>query len=397
MSIPIVLMFIIGFNLQSGIFIVGPLLPDLVRDLAISGTTAGALVAIPPFMMGLGAIPGAALANRLGPGRTIAIGMAVIGVTGALRGLAPSWPVMLLLTILFGGGIGFMQPAGPAYIRQRFGAQIGSTTSVYTFGLVTGIIIASSLAGPVIAPLAGGWRGAFLFWGALAVVAAVLWLTAAKDSSAEARPTDDAIRQESATWSPWRQRVVWLAAGLYASQGIVFFLLGSWLPAVYEEAGYSTGAIGARMLVLTAASLPAILILPAWAARSGSLRLPLIVSAALTLVGAIGFFTATSAAAVDWLWPLLAGFGVGGILVLVLVFAAEVAPPGKTGETAGMVLAVGYTTTALGPFLAGLIRDLSGGFQSALLVLPVVAFAMLLLSLAMPRLDQRAAAPLQAE
>ena len=179
--------------------------------------------------------------------------------------------------------------------------------------------------------------------------------------------------------------MAWLAAALYASQGIVFFLLGSWLPAVYAEAGVSAAGTGGRMTVLTAASLPAILLLPAWADRIGSIRLPLVASALVTLAGALGFFAATTTPPLDWLWPLLAGFGVGGILVLVLVLVAGISPAELTGETAAMVLAVGYTATALGPFLAGVIRDLSGGFRTAMLVLPVVAAAMLLLSLAMPR------------
>lgn len=378
-------MFVVGFNLQSGIFIVGPLLPELGRDLAISGTVAGTLAAIPPLMMGLAAIPGGALTKRLGPTRTIALGMAGIGMAGALRGLVPGWPVLLVLTILFGAGIGVMQPAGPDFIRRRFGDRIGTATSVYTFGLVTGIVVAAGLAGPLLAPLAGGWRGALVFWGGLAIAASLVWLAATRGSGNEAQPpARGAVLEAPEAWSPWRQRVVWLAAALYASQGIVFFLLGSWLPAVYGEAGYSAGAIGARMSVLTAASLPAILVLPAWAERAGSLRPPLIASALLTLAGAIGFFAATATAPLDWLWALLAGFGVGGILVLVLVLVAAVAPREKTGDAAAMVLAVGYTATALGPFLAGVIRDLSGGFRPALLVLPVVAVAMLLLSLAMP-------------
>lgn len=385
------LVFLVGFNLQSGIFIVGPLLPDLSRDLAISGSNAGALAAIPALMMGLGAIPGGALTRKRGPTRTIGLGMAIIGVAGAVRGLVPGWPALVVLTVLFGAGIGIMQPAGPAFIRQRFGDRVGSVTSVYTFGLVTGIIVASGLAGPVIVPLTGGWRGSLVIWGTIAIVTAALWIATTRACQSDSPiPVDagDPVANRGLAWSPWRDRVIWLGAALYASQGFVFFLLGLWLPAVYAEAGLSSRAIGARMMVLTASSLPAIVLMPAWADRIGSWRLPLVVSASLTLAGAIGFVVATTSAPLDWLWPFLVGSGVGGILVLVLVLVAVVATPERTGSAAAMVLAVGYVSTALGPFLAGVLRDLSGGFQTALLVLPVVAVAMLLLSLAMPRSGQ---------
>ena len=91
----------------------------------------------------------------------------------------------------------------------------------------------------------------------------------------------------------------------------------------------------------------------------------------------------------DRLWPLLTGLGVGGILLLVLVLVAEISSMGLAGESAAIVLVFGYATTALGPFLAGLIRDLSGGFRTAMLVLPVVAAAMLLVTVAMSRSSAR--------
>lgn len=377
------LMFIVGFNLQSGIFIVGPLLADLSADLAISGSVAGALAAIPPLMMGLWAIPGGAFSQRLGAGRTIGLGMAIVGAAGALRGLAPNWQTLLALTVIFGAGIGIMQPAAPAFVRQHGAERVGPLTSVYTFGLVGGIIIAAGLAGPLIAPLTGGWRGALIFWGALALAGAVIWFVSVRPSGADAAGAETSAL-DTPGWSPWRSRTIWILAALYATQGITFFLLGLWLPVMYGDAGLSAGAIGARMMVLTAASLPSILLMPAWSDRLGSMRLPMIVSAVITLIGAAGFFLATATPPVDWLWPLLVGFGVGGVLVLALVAVAVVSPPDRTGDAAAMMLAVGYTTTALGPFLAGVIRDLSGGYRSALLVLPIVGIAMIALAASMP-------------
>jgi MFS transporter, CP family, cyanate transporter len=385
-----VMVFLAGFSLQSGIFIVGPLLPEIARDLDLTGTMAGVLVAVPPLLMGLGAIPGGLLTRRLRPALMLGAGLVGIGVAGALRGLAPTWPMVLAMTVLFSGVIGIMQPGGPAFIRERFPTRTGSVTSVYTFGLVCGVIVASGLAGPVLAPLAGGWRGALVAWGALALLTGVLWLLGIRSPSSAAATVvckgKGQVRDThaSAPWSPWRSRAVWLAAALYAGQGVVFFLLGSWLPAIYAEAGLGPASIGARMMVLAAASLPAILIMPAYADRAGSLRAPLVASAGLTLAGSIGFLIATVPPVFGWLWPLLAGFGVGGILVLVLVLAARVAPSGATGETAAMVLAVGYTMTALGPLLAGVIRDVSGGFRTAMLVPPIVSAAMILLAWAMP-------------
>jgi CP family cyanate transporter-like MFS transporter len=186
------------------------------------------------------------------------------------------------------------------------------------------------------------------------------------------------------SWTPWRSREVWLASALYAGQGIVFFLLGSWLPAIHAEAGFSQQASGTRMLVLAAASVPGVLVVPRWAGRTGSLRLPFIWSAAIVFAGTLGYFLAPVIAPVDLLWAMLTGFGVGGILVLALAFAAETGPASRTSETAAMVLAVGYSVTALGPLVGGIATDVGDGVRSALLLPPVVATAMLLLAFALP-------------
>jgi CP family cyanate transporter-like MFS transporter len=393
------LIFLAGFSLQSGMFLIGPLLSDISGDLGLSGIAAGALTGIPPLMMGLFAIPGGRLTGQLSAWRLVGVGLIAIGSTGALRGLVPSAWLLFAATLAFGSAIGLTQPAGPTYIRARFPDRIGSMTSVYTFGLVSGVIVASGLAGPVLAPIARGWRGALICWGVLGILTGAVWLRAAfKPASVAAERAQASAAVDS--WSPWRSREVWLASALYAGQGIVFFLLGSWLPAIHSDAGFSRQASGLRMLVLAAASLPAVIIFPRWADRAESLRLPFAGAAAITLTGTLGYFFVPVSAPADLLWALLTGFGVGGILALALAFAAETGPETQTSATAAMVLAVGYSVTALGPLVGGIVTDLAGDRRSALMLPPIVAAVMLLIAFALPagagragNANQRIAAP----
>jgi CP family cyanate transporter-like MFS transporter len=91
----------------------------------------------------------------------------------------------------------------------------------------------------------------------------------------------------------------------------------------------------------------------------------------------------------QWLWPLLAGFGVGGLFSLGMVLTVDVAPVGETGAVAGMVRAVGYLGSATGPVIGGAIRDLTGSFHDALIVLPLIGLVMILLSLLTPEAPGR--------
>ncbi|MGI9252831.1 MAG: MFS transporter, partial [Thermomicrobiales bacterium] len=313
---------VVAFNLQSGIFTVGPLLTQLSSDLGLSGSMAGLLAAIPALMMGIVAIPAGRLADRWGADRTVALGLAIVAVSGALRGLAPGWPMLALMTVLFGIGTGILQPSIPPMIRRHFPGRVGAATGIFTFAWILGIMAASGLTGPLIAPHAGGWRGSFVFWGAMAGVALAIWLIGMRPWRPAPAIAPAQHREHvapDANWSPWSDRSVWIAGALYAGQGLVYYLLVLWLPAVYAAAGVSEAGTGARLMALSAACIPATFLIPLWSDRIGSRRLPMIVSAAITLVSAIGFVVVTATPPLDWLWPICAGFGTCGILVTVLV------------------------------------------------------------------------------
>jgi CP family cyanate transporter-like MFS transporter len=56
-----------------------------------------------------------------------------------------------------------------------------------------------------------------------------------------------------------------------------------------------------------------------------------------------------------------------------MLMPVDVAPAGKTGAAAGMVLCVGYLASAAGPLIGGVIKDATGSFERALLLLPLLA------------------------
>ena len=100
----------------------------------------------------------------------------------------------------------------------------------------------------------------------------------------------------------------------------------------------------------------------------------------------LGLLAAPLADPWRWLWPALAGAGVSGVFVMSLVLPADLAPRGRTGAAAGMVLAIGYAASALGPILAGVVRDLTGSFAATLTLLPTFGVAMIALSVVAPEL-----------
>lgn len=383
-----------AFNLRSGFIGLGPALPDLTVDLALSFSQASFLVALPTMMMGLMAVPGGAVADRFGAPLAIAVGLVLVAAGGGLRAAAPDFVLLLVLTFLFGAGIGLSQPSLPRLMRSRFPRRLGVTTGVYASGLVSGSIVAASLTGPMLARIGepDAWRLPLALWGGLAGITFILWVAVMQPwraSAPDAHPgtRSPEIATESAAWSPWRDHTAWLAAILFAAQGLVYYLLAAWMPAIYGEAGANATETAALFTVFNAATLPSILIFPTWSDRIRRRRPPALAASVLFLAGVLGLMAMPLAESWRWLWPALAGSGVSGVFVMSLVLPADLAPRGRTGAAAGMVLAIGYTASALGPIIAGVVRDVTGSFAATLTLLPTFGVAMIALSVFVPELS----------
>ena len=381
-----------AFNLRSGFIGIGPALPALTVDLGLSFAQASFLVAVPTLMMGLMAVPGGALVDRWGPSPVIAAGLTLVAVGGGLRAVAPEFVLLLALTFLFGAGIGLSQPSLPRLMRARFPFRLGVTTGIYASGLISGSIVGASLTGPILDQMGepAAWRLPLALWGVLAGGALLAWAVVMRPwrkEPAGAGGLSAIDVAEAAAWSPWRDPRAWISAAIFAAQGIVYYLMVAWLPAIYGEAGTSATATAGLFAVFNAATLPAILLFPSWSDRIHRRRPPSLVAALLVLIGVFGLLVLPLADPWRWLWPALAGAGISGAFAMALVLPADVAPPGRTGAAAGMVLAIGYAAAALGPVIAGVVRDVTGSFDATLRLLPVIAVVMIVLSALAPELS----------
>ncbi|MGI9252830.1 MAG: MFS transporter, partial [Thermomicrobiales bacterium] len=262
-------------------------------------------------------------------------------------------------------------------------------------GLVSGSILAGSLTIPIETRFApgAGWRGPLIFWSIVAAVALAVWLIASRDLIRSDRAASHAAKSgspaatmsaEDAAWSPWRDRRTWIIAVIAAGQGLAYYLLIAWLPSVYRDLGLTPGKSATLFVVYNAATLPAIIGFPILSDRIGSRRIPCVIASCFLIAGSLGLVLAPLAFPLAWLWPPLCGMGVAGLFAMSLVLPADVAPALRVGAAAGMTLAIGYLGSALGPILAGVLKDATGGFGGALKTLPAVGVLMLMFSLMAP-------------
>jgi CP family cyanate transporter-like MFS transporter len=341
---------------------VGPLLPEIDDDLGVSHAVAGLLGTIPVLCMGLFAPPAAYLAGRLGTRAAIGACLAGIAGFGLLRAAAPGAPLVLALTVPIGVGMGLAGAMMPVAVKERYAHRPAFASGVYTTGINMGSALSSALAVPIAAAL-GGWRAAVAVFSAATILCFVAWV--ALTPPARGRTVGPPPRL------PVRRRVVWDLVAVFALQSIVYYGLVSWMPDSFQERGWSDGAAGALVGVMSVAALPSGLLLPFFADRLGSRRQWLGLSAGAILAATIGIAALPGA---GWLWATVAGLGIGATFPLTLTLPLDVArEPAETGAVVGLMLGAGYTIAAAGPLALGAVRDATGSFSASLWVLVAVA------------------------
>jgi CP family cyanate transporter-like MFS transporter len=385
------LLSLVAFNLRTGLIGVGPLLPDVTDDLLLSHTESSLLVALPTALMGLSALPGGRLVDRFGARAILTIGLALVAIAGGLRAATNVFPMLVLMTAIFGIGIGIAQPGLPRLGLALYPRNAGLATGVYAGGFFAGSVVASFVT-PLLMGFsneASRWRIPLAVWGGLAGISLVIWIVGLRQWSVPEQPSqsnqEDGASSSTARWSPWRDRNVWIVTLVFSGQGLAYYLLLAWLPSVYQDDGLSGRTSGILFALYNLSTFPAMVGLPLLSDRIGSRKIPTMVAAVTLLIGTTGLALAATTPGLLWIWPILSGFGVAGLFGMGLLMPVDVAPKGKTGLAAGMVLCIGYLASAAGPVIGGAIKDATGSFERALMLLPVLAIGMIVVALFVPR------------
>ena len=145
----LVALFLAALALRPQLVGIGPLLPAVQDDLDVTHAVAGLLGTIPVLCMGLFAPPAPFLSGRIGARLAIAAALALIGLFGVARAVAPGAVAVIVLTFPVGVGMGLAGAMLPVAVKQRFADRPGFATAVYTSGITIGSALAATVAVPL--------------------------------------------------------------------------------------------------------------------------------------------------------------------------------------------------------------------------------------------------------
>jgi CP family cyanate transporter-like MFS transporter len=356
----LVALFLAAMALRPQLVGIGPLLPLVRSDLDVTHAVAGLLGTIPVLCMGLFAPPASFLSGRIGSRRAVGVALALIGVFGVARAVAPGAIAVILLTFPVGVGMGLAGAMLPVTVKERFADRPGFATGVYTAGITVGAAIAAAAAVPL-AHVAGGWRTPLLVFSAVSTALAILWLWLTRTEPTHVRVDIRPLRL------PIREVLAWRLVAAFFVMSSVFYGLNAWLPDAYVERGWSQSSAGGLLAVLNTLTIPSGFFV-AWAAdHFGSRRWWLAGAASLQFVALLGIVLWPAG---GWGWAVLLGIAIGPLFPLTMTLPLDAAErPAEVAALAGMMLGVGYTLSASSPLLLGELRDLTGGFNTVLWVL----------------------------
>lgn len=341
------LLWLIGIQLRLTVLAVPPVLPLIHHDLALSEKAVGVLSALPVLLLALAALPGSLMVARLGARRGCILGLAIVAVAGAARGIGPSVPVLYGMTLAMGVGVALMQPTLPTLVSEWFTARAGFATAIYANGLLIGEAVPAAITIPWILPLVGGsWGWSFAFWSVPVAVTAVLVATATPHLP---RPL---AAHEYRWWPDWRGA---LPLGLLlGGTGGLYFSANTFIPDYLHAIG-QPALVGPCLTALNAGQLPASFVVLAFPRHLTGNRLVFIVSPLLAFVGLAAFLSAAPAVIVAAAG--LIGFCGGLQLVLSLAMPPLLTPADDVHHLSAGMFAIGYFVSFLTPPLGGAIWD----------------------------------------
>lgn len=354
--------------LRPALTAVGPVLGVIGADTGLSNTMLGLLSALPLLAFAAVSPLVARPARRLGIERTVVWALAVLAVGAALR-LLPGLPALFAGTVVAGAGIAVGNVLIPVAVRRDHPARVALMTGLYSATMGTAAAVASGVSLPL-AHLPGGWRWSLGVWAVPAAAAALVW--SRRPPTPDPVPAAPVPAAAADAGPVWRSAAAWRLTAIMGLQSTIFYVMAAWLPTIATSHGASPTLGGWYLFTYQIIGILAGLTVPTALHRAGTAATGVLVTVPL-MVGVLGLLAAPAAMP---LWVVLAGISSGSSLVYALT-RISLAARTSAGATrlSGMAQSLGYLLAAAGPVTAGWLRDTTGSWTPALLLLVGLAAA----------------------
>ncbi len=371
---------LLAANLRPALTSVAPLIGQIRSDTEISNGVAGLLTTLPLLAFSVLSPVAPRLARWFGMERMLLVSMLVLAV-GILLRSAGEVATLFLGTAILGAAIAVGNVLLPSLVKREFPERVGLMTSIYSAALGFSAAIAAGASFPIAQQTAIGWQASLALWALLALVAAAAWLPQIRSASR----TSASAETSQGVSGLWRSPLAWQVTLFMGLQSLAYYVVLTWLPEILQEVGGMSASLAGWMLALAqVVGIASMFLAPVLADRRPSQYGIVLVAVTLAGAGTLGLLVAASTATA--LWVVLLGLGQGACFSLALTFFALRAPDSEhSAALSGMAQSVGYLLAMVGPFLFGVLRDVTQAWTVPLVLLFAVAVCLLITGLGAAR------------
>lgn len=368
---------LLAVNLRPGATTLGPVMQELSASLGLTGSLAGLLAALPGIVFGAVGFVAVRVGGRLGMSASLMLGAGLAATGLLLRAVVDDAGPFLLLTVVALSGMALGNVLVPAWVKLHAASRTTLLMTVYSAFLTLGGSAAALVTAPIAAAAgADGWRWALGAWGAIALVPLAVWALVAWRTGHD---FPRILTPEGGGVSLLRSKTALALTLLFGVQSMNAYVQFGWVPQVLRDAGLSAGTAGTSLAVTAGLGVAGSLMMPTVISRSRSIKGWMVLFGAMTSLGYLGMLAAPVAGV--WLWAVVLGLGGFAFPTVITLLAARTRDPHVTARLSGFAQPVGYVLAAIGPFVVGLLHDLTGGWTVVLVLLAASGVVMALAGL----------------
>ena len=304
------------------------------------------------------------LSDRFGVKLVLSVMCILTGITGALRGISNSYP-LLASTVLINGLFRLIVPVtitktvGIWFKEKNLGLAMGIHSMGYGLGITLGPLISST----ILSPFLGGWRNVLYFYGAIAVFIGILWIIFGREPShADSNNTSyNAVPFRQALPKLIRNKALWLIGlmSLFRSGSIVS--IAGYLPTYLKEQGWEAASADGILAAFFAMSVLCSIPLCYLSDRIG-LRKPILYIALIVTLVCISLIPVVEGGVI-WFLILLTGIFVDGSvsITFTMLLESEGISSAYSGTALGIMFTLASTGNVASPPLGNSLASINPG------------------------------------
>ena len=356
---------LIAINLRTAVSSLSPVVTFIQQEFSLPVVSIGLLGLAAPLAFAFATFISTKPARRWGVELTLLITVFAIIAGNSIRAIAIDTGTLFAGSILSLLGMGIGNVLLPVMVRRYFPDRIGIVSSFYITLTALSATIGSLFAVPVAE--AAGWRLSLGQWAIFAAFALMPLFPLLRNN----RPPDE-IDPEKTRLPVWKSPTAIAIGGVQGMTAVFGYVSFAWLPLLLvEHSGVSEFTAGSLLALFAIMGLPVSLVVPVLASRyPGAQSWIVFFSATVGSAGALGILFEFPNL---WLWVALLGLGPTMFPLALTLFNLRSRSQQTVLAVSSFGQGVSYLLASIAVLMVGILRELTGGWETALWLMFAVA------------------------